>query len=97
MKEFRHLPDVTTLAFDSAKCVGCGLCETVCPQGVFEMNGKKVRIVDRNGCMECGACALNCPSEAITVTPGVGCAAYIIQSWIKGKENASCDPGGGCC
>ena len=97
MKDFRHLPDVTTLAFDHAKCVGCGLCETVCPHGVFEMNGKKIRLVDRNGCMECGACALNCPSGAITVTPGVGCAAYIIQSWIKGKENASCDPGNGCC
>ena len=99
MKELRHLPNVTTLVYDSAKCVGCGNCETVCPHGVFEMSGKgkKVQLVDRDGCMECGACALNCPTEAITVTPGVGCAAYIIQSWIKGKENAACGPGGGCC
>ncbi len=97
MKDFRHLPDVTTLAYDSEKCVGCSLCTTVCPHGVFEMNAKKAQLVDRNGCMECGACALNCPSEAITVTPGVGCATYIIQSWIKGKENAACGPGGGCC
>ena len=36
--------------------------------------------------MECGACATNCPVHAITVTPGVGCAAYIIQTWIRGKK-----------
>lgn len=97
MRTFRHLPEVTTLVFDRTKCVGCGLCTAVCPHGVFEMDGEKVALADRNGCMECGACALNCPTEAITVTPGVGCAAYIIQSWIKGKENAACGPGGGCC
>jgi len=54
-----------------------------------------VRIVDINGCMECGACARNCPTDALMVTPGVGCAGYIIQSWIKGKEKAACGPG--CC
>jgi len=70
--------------------VGCGTCELVCPHGVWQVSDKKARIVDRDGCMECGACALNCPAESITVEPGVGCAAYIIQSWIKGKENASC-------
>ena len=62
MKDFRHLPEVTTLVFDRMKCVGCGLCTAVCPHGVFEMNGEKVALVDRNGCMECGACALNCPT-----------------------------------
>ena len=37
---------------------------------------------------------LNCPTAAIRVTPGVGCAAYIISGWIHGKENASCGGGG---
>ncbi|MEN8231956.1 MAG: ferredoxin, partial [Thermodesulfobacteriota bacterium] len=32
------------------------------------------------------ACASNCPVEAITVDPGVGCASYIIQKWIKGPD-----------
>ena len=48
MKEFRHLPDVTTLTFDSEKCVGCRLCTVVCPHSVFEMNGKQARLIDRN-------------------------------------------------
>ena len=96
MKSLRYLDDVVTLAVDEEKCVGCGMCIEVCPQGVLVLEGKKVRIEDLNGCMECGACAKNCPTEALMVTPGVGCAGYIIQSWIKGKENASCG-GSGCC
>jgi NAD-dependent dihydropyrimidine dehydrogenase PreA subunit len=96
METFRYLPDVTTLKLDENACVGCGICEIVCPHGVFSMTGKKAHIRDLNGCMECGACAKNCPAEAIRVTPGVGCAAYIIQSWIKGKNAAACG-GVDCC
>jgi len=90
MENFRYLKGVSTLQLDSAACVGCGVCETVCPHAVFRMNGKKVEIDDPDGCMECGACALNCAAGAIRVTPGVGCASYIIRIWIKGKPGAAC-------
>lgn len=96
MKDLRYLDSVVTLVLDEDKCVGCGMCTQVCPQGVLTMNGRKARIVDLDGCMECGACAMNCPTEALGVTPGVGCAGYIIQVWLKGKENAACG-GPGCC
>jgi ferredoxin len=95
MQELRYLENVVTLKLEPTLCVGCGMCTEVCPQGVLALNERKVHIVDRDGCMECGACARNCPTAALTVTPGVGCAAYIIQSWIKGKEKAACGPG--CC
>lgn len=72
------------------------MCEIVCPHGVFQLKAGKAVIHDRDGCMECGACALNCPSGAIRVNPGVGCAAYIIKTWIKGKDNAACG-GVNCC
>ena len=90
MDDFRYLSGVTTLQLETEVCVGCGMCESVCPHGVFQMEGKKAAIRDRDGCMECGACALNCPSEAIRVTPGVGCASYIIKTWINGKDAAAC-------
>lgn len=90
MKNLRYLSDVTTLKLDTEACIGCGMCQIVCPHGVFEVEDFVAKIVDRGGCMECGACANNCPENAITVTPGVGCAAYIIQTWIKGKGAASC-------
>jgi len=96
MKKYRYLSGVTTLLLDEAACTGCGVCTTVCPHGVFRLNNHKVFIEDRDGCMECGACAKNCPTAAISVTPGVGCAAYVIQTWIKGKEAAACG-GVDCC
>ena len=90
MRELRYLPNVSTLRLDTNACIGCGICQTVCPHAVFDLQDKKARIIDLDGCMECGACANNCPVEAVRVTPGVGCAAYIIQTWFKGKENAAC-------
>jgi ferredoxin len=96
MKNFRYLTNVTTLELDESVWVGCGMCGSVCPHNVFEMHGQKVRIVDRDGCMECGACATNCPVAAIHVTPGVGCAADSIQTWIK-RKNAAAFGGASCC
>ena len=92
MQDFRYLAGVTTLGFNKDKCAGCGECVTVCPHGVIQMNGRHAQIVDKDGCMECGACAVNCPTSAVTVHPGVGCAEYIIKSWIKGKNAAACGP-----
>jgi NAD-dependent dihydropyrimidine dehydrogenase PreA subunit len=82
----RYIPDVVTLEYDAERCTGCRQCVAVCPQGVFEMEGKKAVVVDKNACMECGACSLNCAGQAIEMSPGVGCAAAIINSWVTGGE-----------
>jgi hypothetical protein len=48
--------------------------------------------------MECGACALNCPVQAISVTPGVGCAVAVIQGALRGTEPCcDCSQGKGAC
>jgi ferredoxin len=86
VQNFRYFSGVATVTMDAGACVGCGMCTQVCPHGVLVLNGRKAMIVDRDGCMECGACANNCPTGAVSVTPGVGCAAYIVQTWLKGKN-----------
>jgi NAD-dependent dihydropyrimidine dehydrogenase PreA subunit len=91
MDRFKYLTNVSTLTFDVDACVGCGICTMVCPHGIFRLADGKAQVLDKDGCMECGACATNCPTQAVSVSPGVGCAAYIIQTWIKGKEQAGCD------
>lgn len=82
----RYLPNVVTLQLEADKCNGCKMCTEVCPHAVFVVENKKSRIVDRDACMECGACAQNCESGAITVDPGVGCAAAIICGALTGRE-----------
>ena len=96
MKGFRYLEGVATLELDRALCVGCGRCLEVCPHQVFEMDGKRAKVVDKDACMECGACALNCPVAALSVDAGVGCASGMITEWFREKKIRGAS-GGGCC
>jgi ferredoxin len=90
MKQLTYLKDVTTLKVFEEKCVGCGMCMTVCPHEVLNLPNGKVQIVNRDACMECGACAQNCPTNAIAVKAGVGCAAAVINSALGRKKAACC-------
>ena len=89
MGKLVYLENVVTLALDQDKCIGCGLCNIVCPHEVFLLNNGHAEIRNRDRCMECGACAQNCPTEAITVEAGVGCASAVINSAL-GRDSASC-------
>ncbi|MDD3877757.1 MAG: mercury methylation ferredoxin HgcB [Bacteroidales bacterium] len=94
-----YLKNVVTLEHNTQKCTACKMCMNVCPHEVFQFKEKKVFIAHKDLCMECGACAKNCPEGAIRVKTGVGCAAGIINSLIKGTE-PSCDcsnASGSCC
>ncbi|MGI8510299.1 MAG: NuoI/complex I 23 kDa subunit family protein, partial [Gemmatimonadaceae bacterium] len=57
-----------------AKCVGCGLCPTVCPANCIKLvpgedeNGNRYPLVfeiDEFRCIFCGYCQEVCPEEAI--------------------------------
>ena len=75
-----HYSHLVTLKLDPSKCVGCGLCVTVCPHRVLQMAEKKAMISNKAGCIECGACMSNCPVGAVEVTAGVGCAQAIFNN-----------------
>ncbi len=95
MDNFRYIDNVSSFALDQNKCIGCGQCTVVCPHRLLSLEDKKAVISDIDLCMECGACQTNCPTGAVSMTPGVGCAAYIVAKWINaltGRKLAK-----GCC
>lgn len=89
MGKLIYLKNVVTLELDREKCIGCGMCITVCPHTVLAMNDGHAQIENRDACMECGACAQNCPTDAVTVQAGVGCATAVINSAL-GRNGACC-------
>ena len=57
---------------DLDKCIGCGTCVKVCPEGCIEMQKiKKYNqlkpVTDYDYCKGCAVCATECPVKAITM------------------------------
>ncbi len=51
------------VAFDRDRCIGCGECETVCPEGAIDATSPgRIR---RTRCTACGVCAEVCPTLAL--------------------------------
>lgn len=57
-----HLAKLTI----TSKCIGCGLCETVCPVDCIHGEKKEQHHIDYVRCTHCGACVSICPVNAIT-------------------------------
>ena len=57
------------------RCKGCGLCTTVCPKKIMELDKSAINIkgyhpakcVDMDQCIGCAFCATICPDVCITV------------------------------
>ena len=69
------------------RCVACGRCVEVCPQGAAtmrEVEGKKKSTIDQAACIGCGECAMFCRSRAI----GLDWAAEIVPFCERMTEYA---------
>ena len=54
-----------TVAFiDQRKCVGCGVCWTVCPYQAITQDDKGLAVVNEALCKGCGTCVASCRSGA---------------------------------
>lgn len=53
------------LVVDSEKCIGCGVCESVCAFGAIEVVAGCAVVKD--GCTLCGSCVENCEVEALSI------------------------------
>ncbi|MFT4539451.1 MAG: NTE family protein [Planctomycetota bacterium] len=61
--------DFVSLHIDPSKCIGCGMCETVCETDGFWARGEEatVRKLYNYECTRDHACARNCPTGAISL------------------------------
>lgn len=65
--EWCHNPETREtrpeILYYAQKCVGCGACAAVCPNGAHRFTD--AHVFDRSLCGACGACAHACPSDAL--------------------------------
>ena len=81
----------THVAVDPDKCIGCHMCDVVCPVGVFGRNRetKKYEVVNLGACLACGACIENCPTDAIENNFRAGhcsCPTCYVIEGVRGKK-----------
>jgi len=55
---------------DIERCMGCGVCETVCPAGVFKLVNGKCSVTSAD-CIGCRNCESSCPAGCITAGEAV--------------------------
>ena len=63
------------LTFNTERCKGCGLCVSVCPKNILELdagvlNSKgyhPVKVTEQEKCIACAMCATMCPDCVIKV------------------------------
>jgi len=54
----------TVAVIDQKKCVGCGVCWTVCPYQAINQDEKGLAVVNEALCKGCGTCVASCRSGA---------------------------------
>jgi heterodisulfide reductase subunit A len=58
--------EAITAVVDEEQCIGCGLCEEICPYGAPRIEEGKSKIREIL-CRGCGSCAAECPKRAIAM------------------------------
>lgn len=63
-----HNPESLSASFQiewlGERCIGCGTCVSVCPEGALELTSEGL-VMDRDRCKLCLSCAQACPTLAI--------------------------------
>ena len=60
-QDYLELP-VENIHSNTIGCIGCKLCDSVCPQKCIDITKKPV-VIDQHHCLHCGRCAEICPKQ----------------------------------
>ena len=87
---------------DLGLCKACGICIALCPENVFDVDGRRYPVVARpEECTSCLLCELHCPDFAIEVKrrarkrpagkPAVAGAPKLTQEDLVAATSAAAD------
>lgn len=83
MRGLYHLMSGTRRFYVNGGCVGCGMCERICPDSAIELRGNKPVWV-KSRCTKCSACINRCPKQAIQYGKGTEKRERYINPRLKG-------------
>lgn len=102
-REIRHVPErfraILELIYDkdgNHKCIACGTCERVCPNGTIKLETKMVDtpagtkkkkldkyFYDIGSCTFCDLCVTNCPTDALRFSNDFEQAVFTREKLVK--------------
>lgn len=81
------------LMFYGTKCIGCGKCFAVCPNGAHKLVDGR-HIIDRSLCNKCGKCADLCYAQALVISGKEMTVAQIMDEVRQDKAYYEASGGG---
>lgn len=85
------------LLHDRKKCVGCGICQDSCANGVIRMGmeeERRIPVFKRERCVACGVCGSLCPAGAIAYSGTAMTTGEILAEVIKDADYYEASGGG---
>lgn len=82
------------LSCDLEKCVSCGACVQVCPNGVHSLGEDGRHRVDYSKCAACGRCLAACPLGCLKVFGREMAAADVVAEVLKDRNYYESSGGG---
>ncbi len=96
--EWCHNPETfhteKSLMFYPVKCIGCGKCFEVCPQGAHQVSTDGKHIIDRELCVNCGKCAETCYAEALVMCGRSYTVDEVVREILQDKAYYETSGGG---
>ncbi len=81
------------LVFTPLRCIGCGHCLVVCPQGAHQLLDGR-HLIDRERCRACGACAEGCYAGALELAGRQVTVAEVLEEVLRDRAFYETSGGG---